>query len=171
MSSDPVAALKGFFRRHELALPPETPLSATLPVLARHGLVFHLAYKLIASDYASRLHTNGDLSIGLERFSQAEWRYGLGVAARLAEVIEDVVAGRADHNGAGVDRIAFLMRRLAAAGLPVDAHALAREGVPAHLILESGGEAAALASAIAAALRAWAARRTGAASGALGEAA
>lgn len=166
-----LAALKAFFRRHQLALPPETPFSAQLQPIERYGLLLALARRLQATDCVSRLAADRAMVIDGERFAEPEWVYGLGVAALLSAAMAEVAAGRADHNGAGVDRIALIMLRLEQAGITVDADALAREGEPAHLIVESGLEAAQLAEAIKLATTSWPKARQRLAAASISEAA
>jgi hypothetical protein len=152
-----LAVLNAFFGRLDLILPAELQVAHQLGELPRYGLVLHMAGSLIAADFGSRLHNDRSMEIAGTRFAEPLWRWGMGVATKLAFAIEAIEREPVAHHGDGceADRLALLMRRLARAGLTVDADALAREGVPSAVIIEFAQPAVGVAEAIRAALNAW----------------
>jgi len=157
MHDDPSATLAGFFLRQGLVLPPGNAPELPLPRLQRYGLVLHMAGSLIAADFASRLHNDRSIQLDASRFAEPLWRWGMDAATRLAFAIEAIEREPVHHLGDGreADRLALLMRRLARAGITVDADALAREGVPSVVLVEFAQPAVGVAEAIRAALNAW----------------
>lgn len=149
------AALSAFFRRNDFHLPPGT--DATLVsmgcALAAARLLRENAFHI------GVVGGSGRNSIGTTVFEPDE-RPLIGLATYIADRQEDMEAGRApDHNGAMIDRMALLLRRAARAGVNADADYLAAEGIPSHLIIEFGLEAAQLAEAMALAEHAYTTHR------------